>query len=210
MTESMSTTLTYDDRGLIPAIVQHARTGEVLMLGYMNAEALARTIETQLVTFWSRSRSTLWTKGETSGHTLRLVDIRQDCDSDTLLVLAEPAGPTCHTGETSCFYRVLDGEQAQPAPPVGFLVELADRIAQRAAEMPEGAYTTKLLTGGVDRIGKKIGEEAAEVIIAAKNADAAELTWEVADLLYHTLVMLQHQNLPLDAIWGELRRRHRA
>jgi phosphoribosyl-ATP pyrophosphohydrolase/phosphoribosyl-AMP cyclohydrolase len=176
----------------------------------MNADALARTLETKLVTFWSRSRAILWTKGETSGNTLRLVQIRQDCDSDTLLVLAEPAGPTCHTGEASCFYRTLDGDEAELAPPVGFLVELADIIAQRATEMPEGAYTTKLLAGGVDRIGKKIGEEAAEVIIAAKNANAGELTWEVADLLYHTLVMLQHQNLPLDAIWSELRRRHKA
>jgi phosphoribosyl-AMP cyclohydrolase / phosphoribosyl-ATP pyrophosphohydrolase len=198
----------YGPDGLIPAIVQHARSGEVLMLGYMNSAALAQTSSTGLVTFWSRSRATLWTKGETSGNTLRLVEIRPDCDGDTLLVLAEPAGPTCHTGTPSCFSRTLDGEPADRRPTIGFVVELADLIAQRAAERPAGAYTTKLLDGGVDRIGKKIGEEAAEVIIAAKNAAPDELTWESADLLYHLLVLLQQQGLPLEAIWGELRRRH--
>lgn len=198
----------YDSNGLIPAVVQHAQTGEVLMLGYMNADALAQTLHTGLVTFWSRSRTTLWTKGETSGNILRLVEIRPDCDADALLVLAEPAGPTCHTGHSTCFYRTMDGEAAERAPAIGFMAELAALIAQRAAERPAGAYTTKLLDGGVDRIGKKIGEEAAEVIIAAKNANAAELTWETADLLYHTLVLLQQQGVPLSAIWAELRRRH--
>jgi phosphoribosyl-ATP pyrophosphohydrolase/phosphoribosyl-AMP cyclohydrolase len=207
--EMDSTILTYDANGLIPAIVQHARSGEVLMLGYMNADALAQTLASGLVTFWSRSRGSLWQKGETSGHILRLVELRADCDGDALLVLAEPHGPTCHTGSPSCFARTLDGAPAaERAPVIGFVVELADLIARRAAERPEGAYTTKLLDGGVDRIGKKIGEEAAEVIIAAKNADTAELTWEVADLLYHTLVLLQSQGLPAEAIWRELRRRH--
>jgi phosphoribosyl-AMP cyclohydrolase / phosphoribosyl-ATP pyrophosphohydrolase len=198
----------YGADGLAPAIVQHARSGEVLMLGYMNTEALAQTRSTGLVTFWSRSRSTLWTKGETSGNVLRLVEIRVDCDGDTLLVLAEPAGPTCHIGSPSCFSQTLDGAQAERRPEIGFLVELTDLIAQRAAERPAGAYTTKLLDGGVDRIGKKIGEEAAEVIIAAKNAAPSELTWESADLLYHLFVLLQQQNLPVEAIWRELRRRH--
>ncbi len=198
----------YNADGFIPAIVQHAHTGEVLMLGYMNADALAQTTQTGLVTFWSRSRSILWTKGETSGHVLRLIEIRPDCDADALLVLAEPIGPTCHTGHPSCFHRTLEGSDVERAPAIGFLAELAALIAKRAEERPAGAYTTKLLDGGVDRIGKKIGEEAAEVIIAAKNANAAELTWETADLLYHTLVLLQQQQVPLQAIWAELRRRH--
>jgi phosphoribosyl-AMP cyclohydrolase / phosphoribosyl-ATP pyrophosphohydrolase len=200
--------ITYNADGLIPAVVQHVQTGEVLMLGYMNAEALAQTQASGQVTFWSRSRSRLWVKGETSGNTLQLVEIRLDCDADSLLVLAQPAGPTCHTGSTSCFYRGLDGESVGQMPEIGFFAELAALIAKRAVERPAGAYTTKLLDGGVDRIGKKIGEEAAEVIIAAKNASADELTWETADLLYHTLVLLQQQHVPLTAIWQELRRRH--
>jgi phosphoribosyl-AMP cyclohydrolase / phosphoribosyl-ATP pyrophosphohydrolase len=198
----------FDENGLIPAIVQHARSGEVLMLGYMNEEALGRTVESGLVTFWSRSRQALWQKGETSGNVLRLVELRQDCDGDALLVLAEPAGPTCHTGKPSCFFRAADGAEVERAPASVILTELADLIAQRAIDRPEGSYTTKLLDGGVDRIGKKIGEEAAEVIIAAKNASPAELSWELSDLLYHSLVLLQQQGLPLEAIWHELRRRH--
>jgi len=170
----------YDDNGLIPAIVQHARSGEVLMLGYMNEAALGQTIESELVTFWSRSRRSIWQKGETSGNLLRLVELRQDCDGDALLVLAEPAGPTCHTGEPSCFHRRLDGEQARDRLPAsGMVTELSDLIARRAVERPEGSYVVKMLDGGVDRIGKKIGEEAAEVIIAAKNNSAPELTWEL-------------------------------
>jgi phosphoribosyl-AMP cyclohydrolase / phosphoribosyl-ATP pyrophosphohydrolase len=201
--------LQFDEKGLIPAIVQHARSGEVLMLGYMNEEALRRTIESGSVTFWSRSRQALWRKGETSGNLLRLVELRQDCDGDALLVLAEPAGPTCHTGEPSCFHTALDGSPAAARVPSGaVLTQLSDLIARRATERPEGSYTVKLLDGGVDRIGKKIGEEAAEVIIAAKNNAPSELTWEVADLLYHSLVLLVQQGVSLDAIWGELRRRH--
>jgi phosphoribosyl-ATP pyrophosphohydrolase/phosphoribosyl-AMP cyclohydrolase len=199
----------FDEQGLIPAIVQHARSGEVLMLGYMNETALRQTLETELVTFWSRSRQSLWQKGETSGNLLRLVDLRQDCDGDTLLVLAEPAGPTCHTGQPTCFHRRLDGEIVQERVPASaMLTELSDIIARRAAERPEGSYVVKLLDGGVDRIGKKIGEEAAEVIIAAKNDSAAELTWELADLLFHSMLLLARQGVPLEAIWAELRRRH--
>ncbi|HWQ12408.1 MAG TPA: bifunctional phosphoribosyl-AMP cyclohydrolase/phosphoribosyl-ATP diphosphatase HisIE [Roseiflexaceae bacterium] len=198
----------YDANGLIPTIVQHARSGEVLMLGYMNEEALRRTLESGLMTFWSRSRGTLWQKGETSGHVLRLVELRQDCDGDALLALVEPAGPTCHTGEPSCFHRTLDGQHTERAPSSGILAELADVIARRAAELPEGSYTTRLLRGGVDRIGKKIGEEAAEVIIAAKNGAPDELAWELSDLLYHSLVLIQQQGLPLETVWRELRRRH--
>lgn len=200
----------YDSAGLVPAIVQHARSGEVLMLGYMNEEALRRTAETGLVTFWSRSRGRLWQKGETSGNVLRLVELRQDCDGDALLVRAEPAGPTCHTGEPSCFHRTLDGQPAGRAPASVILTELADLIARRNADRPEGSYTTRLLTGGVDRIGKKIGEEAAEVIIAAKNASADELAWELSDLLYHSLVLLEQQGIAPETVWHELRRRHGA
>lgn len=199
----------FDSQGLIPAIVQHARSGEVLMLGYMNEESLRLTLDTKQVTFWSRSRQSLWRKGETSGNLLHLVEVRQDCDGDALLVLAEPAGPTCHTGAPSCFHRDLDGEsRAERLPPSSILTQLSDLIAQRAAERPQGSYTVKLLDGGVDRIGKKIGEEAAEVIIAAKNAAPAELRWELADLLYHSLVLLAQQGVPLEEIWDELRRRH--
>jgi phosphoribosyl-AMP cyclohydrolase / phosphoribosyl-ATP pyrophosphohydrolase len=200
--------LTFDANSLIPAIVQHARSGEVLMLGYMNQEALRLTQETGRVTFWSRSRQSLWTKGETSGHWLTLVEIRQDCDGDALLVLAEPDGPTCHTGERSCFYRSIDGEQRAAATPASaVLTQLSDLIERRAEEQPEGSYTVKLLRGGVDRIGKKIGEEAAEVIIAAKNRSSSELTYELADLLYHSLLLLQEQQVPLESIWAELQRR---
>ena len=199
----------FDDQGLIPAIVQHARSGEVLMLGFMNEAALCRTVESGLVTFWSRSRQSIWQKGETSGNLLRLVELRQDCDGDALLVLAEPAGPTCHTGEPSCFHRQLDGEMAPDRIPAsGMLTELSDLIARRATERPEGSYVVKLLDGGVDRIGKKIGEEAAEVIIAAKNNSVPELTWELADLLFHSMLLLAQQGVPIEAIWAELRRRH--
>lgn len=203
-------TLTYDANGLIPAIVQHAHTGEVLMLGYMNEAALAATQHSGHVTFFSRSRQQLWTKGETSGHVLTLVDIRRDCDSDALLVLALPVGPTCHTGAPSCFAWQLDGsESTHRAPMLSMLGRLDDQITARKAQMPEGSYTTKLFTGGVDRIGKKIGEEAAEMIIAAKNDSASELTWETADFLYHALVLLANQGVSLDTVMAELARRHK-
>lgn len=198
----------FDQQGLVPAIVQHARSGEVLMLGYMNAEALALTQTTGLVTFWSRSRHALWRKGETSGNVLRLVELRVDCDGDALLVLAEPAGPTCHTGERSCFHRAISGELIRRStPPGATLSRLADGVHQRRTASPETSYTARLLQEGVDRIGKKIGEEAVEVVIAAKNASPSELTYEVADLLYHLIVLLEHQRLPLEAVWQELERR---
>lgn len=201
--------IAFDAQGLVPAIIQHARNGQVLMLGYMNAESLAQTQASGLVTFWSRSRQKLWQKGESSGHVLKLVEIRQDCDSDALLVLVDPHGPTCHTGHRSCFYRNAEGHETTiAAPSISFVSDLADVIAQRAAERPSGAYTTKLLDGGVDRIGKKIGEEAAEVIIAAKNNAPDELVWELSDLLYHALVLMQQQGVALDAVYAELRRRH--
>lgn len=200
--------LRFDQQGLAPAIVQHARTGEVLMLGYMNAEALELTRATGLVTFWSRSRQALWRKGETSGHELRLVDLRVDCDADALLVLAEPAGPTCHTGERTCFHRDAAGTLTRrSAPPGAVLGRLADGVRIRRAFSPETSYTARLLQEGVDRIAKKVGEEAVEVVIAAKNASHPELTYELADLLYHIVVLLEDQGLSLEAIWQELERR---
>ncbi|EFO81824.1 phosphoribosyl-ATP diphosphatase [Oscillochloris trichoides DG-6] len=200
--------MNYDDTGLIPAIVQHARSGEVLMLGYMNAEALRLTTESGFVTFWSRSRQELWQKGATSGNVLRLVALRQDCDGDALLVLAEPAGPTCHTGARSCFFRDLSGETLiNPAIPGSILARLADLIHQRGINQDESSYTAKLLHGGVDRIGKKIGEEAAEVIIGAKNGSPAEVVYEMADLIYHSLVLLENQGVAAEDVWRELERR---
>lgn len=201
--------LKFDDQGLIPAIVQHARSGEVLMLGYMNQEALAQTEESGLVTFWSRSRNELWQKGATSGNLLRLIEIRQDCDGDALLVLAEPAGPTCHTGSPSCFFRTLSDEPtATTQPASAVLSQLADLIERRKQEQPEGSYTVKLLKGGPERIGKKVGEEATEVVIGAMKGDPAELAYETADLLYHTFVLLAHQGVKPEQIWAELERRY--
>ena len=201
----------FDQQGLIPAIVQHARSGEVLMLGYMNQAALDQTRRTGLVTFWSRSRGELWQKGSTSGNILGLIEIREDCDGDALLVLVEPAGPTCHTGARSCFNQSSPdaGQNVREiAPPSAVLVELADLIARRHAEQTEGSYTVKLLSGGAERIAKKVGEEATEVVIGAMKGDPDELRNELADLIYHTLVLLEHQGLSLEEIWRELGRRY--
>ena len=188
--------------GLVPAIVQHARTGEVLMLGYMDEAALAKTRETGLVTFFSRSKQRLWTKGETSGDTLALVDLKIDCDADTLLVRALPAGPTCHTGTTSCF-----GDDVVPA--LGFLAELNALVASRHAERPEGSYTTKLFEGGIRRMAQKVGEEGVETALAAVAQGDEELLGESADLLYHLLVLLRARGLGLRDVLGVLEARHR-
>ncbi len=199
------------DPSLLPVIVQHARSGEVLMLGYMNEEALTATRTSGFVTFYSRSRQRLWRKGETSGHTLRVVEILQDCDGDALLILAEPAGPTCHTGRPSCFFRDLsESEVKGPLPPVAILARLADRIHTRRDTDPATSYTARLLHSGIDRIGKKIGEEAAELIIAAKNGNPAEIAYELADLIYHSLVLLEQQGVTTEAVWAELTRRYQA
>jgi phosphoribosyl-ATP pyrophosphohydrolase/phosphoribosyl-ATP pyrophosphatase len=196
---------------LLPVIVQHARSGEVLMLGYMNEEALTATRTSGFVTFYSRSRQRLWQKGETSGHTLHVVEILQDCDGDALLILAEPAGPTCHTGRPSCFFRDLsESEVNGPLPAVAILARLADRIHDRRDTDPATSYTARLLHGGIDRIGKKIGEEAAELIIAAKNGNPAEIAYELADLIYHSLVLLEQQGVTTEAVWAELTRRYQA
>jgi phosphoribosyl-ATP pyrophosphohydrolase/phosphoribosyl-AMP cyclohydrolase len=202
----------FNEQGLIPAIVQHARSGEVLMLGYMNEEALERTRTTGLVTFWSRSRQEIWQKGATSGNTLRLVEIREDCDGDALLVLAEPAGPTCHTGARSCFLPapVEGAVPPTPAPASAILAHLSDLVARRRAEQTEGSYTVRLLNSGVDRIAKKVGEEGTEVVIAAMKGDRAELQAELSDLLYHTIVLLEQQDVTLDEVFRVLEQRHSA
>jgi phosphoribosyl-ATP pyrophosphohydrolase/phosphoribosyl-AMP cyclohydrolase len=187
--------------GLLPAVVQHWLTGEVLMLGYMNAEALATTQSSGHVTFFSRSKQRLWTKGETSGHVLVLKSVRMDCDADTVLVLAEPHGPTCHKGTSSCF-----GNEVQP--PLGFLAELDGLIAQRHAERPAGSYTTKLFEGGIRRMAQKVGEEGVETALAAVAQDDDALVGEAADLVYHLTVVLRARGLGLSDVSAVLERRH--
>ncbi|MDN4140876.1 bifunctional phosphoribosyl-AMP cyclohydrolase/phosphoribosyl-ATP diphosphatase HisIE [Bacillus velezensis] len=198
--------LRFDEAGLIPAILQDAASKEVLTLAYMNRESYEKTIETKETWFYSRSRGELWHKGATSGNTQKVKAIRYDCDQDALVVLAEPSGPACHKGSYSCFST----EKADAQDRFGILNELESVIAKRQAEMPDGAYTTYLFREGVDKILKKVGEEAAEVIIAAKNRDHEELKWEAADLLYHLLVLLREQSLPLDDVLDVLAKRHSA
>ena len=198
----------FDEKGLAPAIVQDAVSKEVLTLAYMNEESLRKSIETRETWFYSRSRQELWHKGETSGNTQKIVDMKYDCDQDALLVLVEPAGPACHTGSYSCFNESVLGESKEVSSDrFAILNELEEVIAKREAEMPEGAYTTYLFDKGVDKILKKVGEEASEVIIAAKNRDHEELKWETADLIYHLLVLLREQKLPLDEVLSVLQKR---
>ena len=197
--------LKFDERGLIPAIVQDARTREVLTLAYMNDESLARTLETGQTWFWSRSRNELWHKGETSGNTQQVVTLIADCDGDAIVVQVNPAGPACHTGARSCFDDEDANEDLGP-----LLANLYRVIESRAAERPEGSYTTYLFNSGLDKILKKVGEEAAETIIAAKNEDAARLSSEVADLLYHVVVLLVERGISLDDVGAELTRRREA
>ena len=172
--------------GLVPAIIQDAETKNVLMLGFMNKEAYEKTLETKHVTFWSRTRQTLWTKGETSGHFLNLVDMKIDCDNDTLLVRVHPVGPTCHTGTDTCWGE----ENKMNDNPLLFLSELQDFINRRKQEMPEGSYTTSLFTKGVNKIAQKVGEEALETVIEATNGTTEHLVYEASDLLYHLIVLL--------------------
>lgn len=190
--------------GLLPAIVQHWRSGEVLMLGYMNAEALAETQRHGRVTFYSRSKQRLWTKGESSGHVLVCKSIRIDCDGDTLLIQAEPHGPTCHAGTSSCF-----GEGADVRPPLGFLAELDELVAQRHAERPEGSYTTRLFDGGIRRMAQKVGEEGVETALAAVAQGDDELLGEAADLIFHLTVALRARGLSLGDVAARLSDRHR-
>lgn len=192
--------------GLVPAIVQHAASGSVLMLGYMNRAALAATLARQRVVFYSRSKQRLWEKGETSGHFLQLIELRADCDADTLLVIALPAGPVCHSGSASCF----GDEPLTAAAPLSFLLELEQVIAQRIAEGPEGSYTASLYARGVRRVAQKVGEEGLEVALAGAGEADDALVAECADLLYHLLVLLRSRSLPLATVIEELRRRHEA
>ncbi|WP_062237966.1 phosphoribosyl-AMP cyclohydrolase [Fictibacillus sp. FJAT-27399] len=256
----------FDEKGLVPAIVQDARTKTVLTLAYMNEESLKKTLEIGETVFYSRSRQELWHKGETSGNTQKVVDIRMDCDHDALVVFVDPKGPACHTGAESCFSgeaslrgsvdeeplrgsvtgeslrgsvtgtissvpvtdvpatdgSVTDGSATEGKTSYGDVVPgkaggskspeilnvLQGLIAERERQMPEGAYTTYLFDKGVDKILKKVGEEASEVIIAAKNRDKEELKWEAADLIYHLLVLLQEQKLPFAEVLGVLEERH--
>lgn len=190
--------------GLLPAIVQHWLSGEVLMLGYMSVQALAQTQASGQVTFYSRSKQRLWTKGESSGHVLALKSIRIDCDADTLLIQADPHGPTCHTGTSSCF-----GESAEVRPPLGFLAELDALVAKRHAERPEGSYTTTLFDGGIRRIAQKVGEEGVETALAAVVQEDGELLGEAADLVFHLTVALRARNLSLVDVARVLDERHR-
>ncbi|UED75629.1 bifunctional phosphoribosyl-AMP cyclohydrolase/phosphoribosyl-ATP diphosphatase HisIE [Brevibacillus sp. DP1.3A] len=202
--------LRFDEKGLIPVIVQDAGSKTVLTLAYMNEESLQKSLETKETWFWSRSRQQLWHKGETSGHTQRIVSMQYDCDGDALVVMVEPNGPACHTGAYSCFSKEVlsdtEDERVQ-ADRFAILSELEELIAAREVERPEGSYTTYLFEKGVDKILKKVGEEAAEVIIAAKNRSREELRYEASDLIFHLMVLLREQKLPLDEVLTELQRR---
>ena len=194
----------FDERGLVPAIVQDAATREVLTLAYMNRESLAKTMETNQTWFWSRSRGELWHKGETSGNTQQVVSLTLDCDRDAIVVLVEPAGPACHTGATSCF------ETGANATGIGAVLDqLYEVIQGRERERPAQSYTTYLFEEGIDKILKKLGEESAETIIAAKNDDQARLVSETSDLVYHLLVLLVARGVSLEEIANELRKRRK-
>ncbi len=233
--EQSATKIQWDDRGLVPAIVQDQATGQVLMLAYMDRRALARTLETGETHFWSRSRGELWHKGETSGNIQVVRQIRYDCDADALLVVVDPTGPACHTGQQTCFYRELAPVTRAPSlkseklvvtaqaattnesvTPVGgeprvpgtaVLTELFAVIRDRKANAPEGSYTAQLFAAGPAEIAKKLGEEAVEAIVASAAGDRGQLTYEAADVIYHLLVLLAHHDVSLDDVLNELERR---
>lgn len=197
--------LKFDEKGLIPAIVVDAVSKRVLTLAYMNRESLAVSMEKELTCFFSRSRQELWLKGETSGNYQHIVSITADCDNDALVVMVEPEGPACHTGEVSCFHKpVFQSETRQEFSYQG----LYSLLEQRKKDQPEGSYTTYLFQKGLDKILKKIGEECTEVIIAAKAEDRAETIYEIADLAYHTMVLMVQQGITLEEIHKELASRH--
>lgn len=199
--------ITFDDHGLVPVIAQESGSGRVLMLAYANREALQATLETKLGTYWSRSRNKLWQKGEESGHTQRIVSITLDCDGDAVLYTVEQTGAACHTGAASCFHNPLQGET--PGPNIGdVLGNVYATILDRIRNQPEGSYVAKLHNSGLDRILKKIGEEAGEVIIAAKNGSKPELQLEVADLLFHTMLTMAEVGVDLSDIASELEGRY--
>lgn len=217
--------LKFDENGLIPAIVQDADTKDVLMMAWMNKESLQKTLETKNTWFYSRSRQKLWMKGETSGNTQKVKDLKYDCDNDTLLVLVDAKGVACHTGEKTCFHRKIgDGSRGAEPSPVGepeeitevtsaiegpVLEQLYQLIAERKKEMPEGSYTTQLFKEGLGKIAAKISEESTEVIEAAFEKEKKEIIWETADLLYHLLVLLAAKDVTLKEVEAELQRRRK-
>jgi len=217
--EGLLNELKFDDKGLIPVVVQDHVTGKVLMVAYMNREALSKTLETGMTHYWSRSRQKLWLKGETSGHCQYVKSVRTDCDADTLLLLVEQKDCACHTGHKSCFYRKLDEEGimedksyetsafSNEADNSLILQEIYDTILDRVAHPREGSYTNYLFEKGIDKMLKKVGEEAAEVIIAAKNNSKDEIKYEIADLLYHILVVMAERGLTPDDVYNELKER---
>lgn len=201
----------FDMQGLIPVVVQDWLDGTVLMLGYMNEAALTKTLSTKSVHFWSRSRQTLWEKGETSGNKLLVKEVFVDCDRDTILVKAQPLGPTCHTGERACFFSKLDGveEEHKSSEAFGAILERVLRmIIKRRAQPQADSYTTKLFEGGHDKILKKVAEEAGEVLLAAKGGKREEIIYEVADLLFHTLMVLGYHEVSLQEVYEELGARY--
>ena len=203
---SLTTTIGWEKvAGLTPAIIQDNSSGHDLTRGYMNDEALAKTLATEQVTFWSRTKNRLWTKGETSGNVLRLKSIKLDCDQDTLLIQVDPIGPTCHLNTTSCFDND-DNTNAQPT--LVFLHQLEQVLADRKGADPDSSYTASLYARGTKRISQKVGEEGVEVALAATSGDKAELVCESADLIYHLLVLLQDQNLALEDVINKLKQRH--
>lgn len=212
MSQEAADQIKFDGEGLLPAVIQDWLDGTVLMLGYMNQEALARTVTTKKVHFWSRSRNKLWEKGGTSGHTLYVKDLFIDCDRDTILVKAQPAGPTCHTGERACFFSGMDEQgrvvhrNAQAAQG-GILESVLRTIRDRRARPQAGSYTSKLFEGGHDKILKKVAEEAGEVLLASKGGKKEEVVYEVADLFFHTLMVLGYHDVSLQDIYEELGRR---
>jgi len=201
--------LKFDQNGLIPAIVQDIKSGTVLMLAYMNKESLLLTLEEGRTCFYSRSRKKLWRKGESSGHIQKVVAISYDCDADALLVQVEQTGPACHEGSFSCFSRVLQERGRPHSQEWAILSRLEGLIAERKETLPEGSYTTYLFSQGLDKILKKVGEEATEVVIAAKGGRKNELIYETADLIYHLLVLLRNEGVELEEIWQELGKRHK-
>lgn len=207
----MNGKLQFDDRGLIPAVLQSRRDGRVLMVAYMNRESLDKTLETGEAHFWSRSRREIWRKGETSGNVMKVVAIRADCDADCLLLHVEPAGPACHTGEVSCFFDTLLSRERSPMVSLSEMMdELAVVIRERKRLRPAGSYTSKLFEGGVERIAKKVGEEAVEVAVAGMKGDTGELARESADLIYHLLVLWEELGVESADVAAELEKRRRA
>ena len=211
-------TIKYNQDGLLPAIVQDADSGQVLMMAYMNEDSITQSLQTGMTHFWSRSRQKLWMKGETSGHTQEIVSMALDCDQDTLLIKVKQQGGACHTGQMSCFFNVITEDGVREAGTQvfdpekvygdeGILQELYSVIVDRRENPKEGSYTNYLFDKGIDKILKKVGEETAEAIIAAKNGSKSELTYEVSDLFYHLMVLLADQEVSLEDIFRELRKR---